>query len=145
MSNAGHRVAMTAPSGDATSPLIVGATSLVKDMVMGACIAMLTTVSVRNALASQKRMARSSQAPAAAPSDWSDVNIESTAENRVERPSLGSKPPLFMGPTSEIPCESAHSVRGAGRLVTSRVDAGPQRASFGAFYLRRSPVTCSSG
>ena len=52
-----------------------------------------------------------------------------TAENRVERPSLGSKPPLFMGPTSEIPCESAHSVRGAGRLVTSRVDA-PAAARF---------------
>ena len=99
MSNVGHKVAITAPSGDATSPLIVGATALVKDMVMGACIAMLTTVSVRNALASQKRMARSSQAPAAAPKDWSDVNVGSTIENKLETPSLRSKSPDFMGPT----------------------------------------------
>ena len=104
MSSVGHRIAITAPSGDATTRSTVGAIALARDIVIGACIAMLTTASVRNALASQKRMARSSQAPAAAPKAWSDVNVESTVENRVEKPSLRSKPPRFMGPTSEKRC-----------------------------------------
>ena len=63
MSSVGHRVAITAPSGDATTRSTVGAIAPPRDIVIGACIAMLTTVSIRNALASQKRIARSSQAP----------------------------------------------------------------------------------
>ena len=76
MSSVGHRVAITPPSGDATTWSIVGAIALAMDIVIGTWIAMLTTASVRNALASQKRMARSSQAPAAAPKAWSDVKVE---------------------------------------------------------------------
>src|ERR1700756_5784965 len=92
-SSVGHNVATAAPNGDAMSALIVGAMGVARDIVIGACIAIRTTVSVRNALASQKRMARSSQAPAAAPKAGRDVNVESTAENRAEFVSLRSKPP----------------------------------------------------
>ena len=119
MSSVGHRVAITAPSGDATTRSTVGAIAPPRDIVIGACIAMLTTVSIRNALASQKRIARSSQEPPAAPRAWSNVKVESTVVSRVETPSLRSKSPQFMGPTSEKLCESARSVRGAGRLVTA--------------------------
>ena len=120
MSSVGHRVAITPPSGVATTWSTVGAIALAMDIVIGTWTAMLTTASVRNALASQKRMARSSQAPATAPKAWSDVKVESTAGNRVETPSLRSKSPRFMGPTSEKRCERTRSVRGTGRLVTAR-------------------------
>src|SRR5271170_5211488 len=133
MSNTGHRVAITAPSGDATSPLIVGATVLVKDMVMGAWIAMRTTVSVRNALASQKRMARSSQAPAAAPKAWSDVNVESTVENRVETLSLRSRPPGFMGSNSE-------KRRGMARLYSWTPGGSLQLGRCGAAIKKKTQV-----
>jgi hypothetical protein len=46
-----------------------GAAPPPKDMIIGECIAMLATAPIRNALPNQRRIARSSQAPAAAPSD----------------------------------------------------------------------------
>ena len=41
MSSVGHRVAITAPSGDATTRSTVGAIAPPRDIVIGACIAML--------------------------------------------------------------------------------------------------------
>jgi len=71
-------VAIAAPNGEATNQSTVGPTGLAIDMVSGACITMLRPAATRKPLASQNRIARSSQAPPASPSACIDDMAERT-------------------------------------------------------------------